>query len=278
MLQKHKESDLDSTMMHTLRRAAALRRKWNEGQPSLLGWLTSTDPAIAEVEVEWGYDGLIIDTEHATFDPPALRGVLLAFRGTDCVPIARVTANDPALIKIALDLGSGGVLIPLVDDAAAAQAAVAACRYAPEGRRGVAPRRAGNYNRDTATYLAEANSSLIVMVQIESVAAYRNLDEILAVPGIDCCFIGPADLAATMGHLGDVRHPEVVQVILDIIRRCRRANRAVAIAEGIDAKYVKRWLAAGITAVSCGADLAFMQSGFAAFKTDIEEEIGPVFR
>ena len=133
--------------------------------------------------MEWGYDGLIIDTEHATFDPPALRGVLMAFRGTDCVPIVRVTANDPALIKIVFDLGAGGVLIPLVDDAASAQAAVAACRYAPEGRRGVAPRRAANYNRDTATYLAEANSSLIVMVQIESFTAYRNLDEILAVPG-----------------------------------------------------------------------------------------------
>ena len=201
----------------------------------------------------------------------------MAFRGTDCVPIVRVTANDPALIKIALDLGSGGVLIPLVDDAASAQAAVAACRYAPEGRRGVAPRRAANYNRESVTYLAEANSSLIVMVQIESVTAYRNLDEILAVPGVDCCFIGPADLSATMGHLGDVRHPEVVQVILDIIRRCRQANRAVAIAEGIEAKHVKRWLDAGITAVSCGADLGFMQSGFAAFKADVKEEIGISF-
>jgi 2-keto-3-deoxy-L-rhamnonate aldolase RhmA len=270
---------LDSTYIHTLRKAAALRRKWNAGQqPSLLGWITSTDPAVAEVEVEWGYDGLIIDTEHATFDPPTLRGVLMAFRGTDCVPIVRVTANDPALIKIAFDLGAGGVLIPLVDDAAAAQAAVAACRYAPQGRRGVAPRRAANYNRDIATYLAEANDSLIVMVQIESLTAYRNLDEILAVPGYDCCFIGPADLSATMGHLGDVRHPEVVQVILDIIRRCRQANRAVAIAEALDVQHVKRWFDAGITAVSSGNDLGFMQAGFAAYKASVREEVGGVFR
>jgi 2-keto-3-deoxy-L-rhamnonate aldolase RhmA len=270
---------MDSTMIHTLRRAAALRRKWNEAQQaSLLGWLTCMDPAIAEVEVEWGYDGLIIDTEHATFDPPALRNVLMAFRGTDCVPIVRVGANDVYLIKTALDLGAGGVLIPLVDDAAAAQAAVAACRYAPEGRRGVAPRRAGNYNRDTATYLAEANSSLIVMVQIESLTAYRNLDEILAVPGIDCCFIGPADLSATMDHLGDLRHPEVVEVILDIIKRCRKANRAVAIAEGIEAQHIKRWLDAGANAVGCGSDLGLMQSGFAAFKASIREEIGLAFR
>jgi 4-hydroxy-2-oxoheptanedioate aldolase len=246
---------MDSTMIHTLRRAAALRRKWNEAQQaSLLGWITSMDPAIAEVEVEWGYEG------------------------TDCVPIVRVGANDIYLIKTALDLGAGGVLIPLVDDAAAAQAAVAACRYAPEGRRGVAPRRAGNYNRDIATYLAEANSSLIVMVQIESLIAYRNLDEILAVPGIDCCFIGPADLSATMGHLGDLRHPEVAQVILDIIRRCRQANRAVAIAEGIEAKHIKRWLDAGLNVVGCGSDLGFMQSGFAAFKASVREEIGLAFR
>lgn len=270
---------MDSIMMHTLHRAAALRRKWNEAQQgSLLGWITSTDPAIAEVLVEWGYDGLIIDTEHATFDPPALRGVLMAFRGTDCVPIVRVGANDVYLIKLALDLGAGGVLIPLVDDASAAQAAVAACRYAPEGRRGVAPRRAGNYSRATAEYLAEANSSLIVMVQIESIAAYRNLDEILAVPGIDCCFIGPADLSATMGHLGDVRHPEVVEVILDIIQRCRRARRAVAIAEGIEPMPIKRWLDAGANAVSCGSDIGLMQSGFAAFRAGITAEIGIPFR
>jgi 2-keto-3-deoxy-L-rhamnonate aldolase RhmA len=247
-------------------------------QASLLGWVTAADPAIAEIAVEWGYDGLIIDTEHATFDPPALRGVLMAFRGTDCVPIVRVGANDIYLLKTALDLGAGGVLIPLVDDAAAAQAAVAACRYAPEGRRGVAPRRAGNYNRDLVTYLTEANSSLIVMVQIESLTAYRNLDEILAVPGVDCCFIGPADLSATMGHLGDLRHPEVVEVILDIIRRCRQANRAVAIAETTEVKHIKRWLDAGANAVGCGGDLGFMQAGFAAFRTSVSEEIGIAFR
>ena len=268
-----------SIMVHTLRRAAALRSKWREGQqPSLLGWVTANDPAIAEVEVEWGYDGLIIDTEHATFDPPALRNVLMAFGGDDCVPIVGVGANDIYLIKTALDLGAGGVLIPLVDDAAAAEAAVAACRYAPEGSRGVAPRRAGNYGRDTATYLAEANSSLIVMVQIESLTAYHNLDEILAVPGVDCCFIGPADLSATMGRLGDVRHPEVVQVILDIIKRCRQANRAVAIAETPEVKHIKRWLDAGINVVSCGNDVGFMQAGFAAFRDNVKAEIGLAFR
>ena len=264
-----------NTMIHTLRRAADLRRKWSEGQqPSLLGWITSMDPAIAEIEAEWGYDGLIIDTEHATFDPPTLRGVLMAFRGTDCVPIVRVTANDPALIKIALDLGAGGVLIPQVDDAAAAQAAVAACRYAPDGRRGVSPRRAANYRRNIATYLTEANQSLVVIVQIESLTAYHNLDEILAVPGVDCCLIGPDDLSATMGYLGDSSHPEVAQVILDMIRRCRQAKRAVAVAAGLDAKSIKHLLDAGANAVLCGGDVTHMNAGFAAFAANIRAEVG----
>jgi 2-keto-3-deoxy-L-rhamnonate aldolase RhmA len=116
------------------------------------------------------------------------------------------------------------------------------------------------------------------MVQIESFAAYHNLDEILAVPGVDCCFIGPADLSATMGHLGDLRHPEVVQVILDIIKRCRQADRPVAIAEGIDVAHIKRWLDAGINVVGCGSDMAFLQSGFAAFKTSVTEKLGIAFR
>lgn len=263
------------TMIKTLRQAAALRRKLSEGQqPSLLGWITSLDPAIAEIEVEWGYDGLVIDTEHATFDPPTLRGVLMAFRGTNCVPIVRVTANDPALIKIALDLGAGGVLVPQVDDAAAAQAAVAASRYAPDGRRGISPRRAANYRRSYETYLAEANQSIVVMVQIESLTAYHHLDEILAVPGVDCCFIGPDDLSGTMGHLGAPSHPEVVEVIHDIIRRCRQAKRAVAVAAGLDVKDIKRLVDVGANAVLCGGDVGFMNAGFAAFAANIRAEVG----
>jgi len=263
---------MESPLLHTLRQAAALRLKWQKGQEqSLIGWITMLDPAVAEIEAEWGYDALIIDTEHATFDVTSLRSVLMAFRGTNCVPIVRVGANDPYLVKQALDLGAGGVLIPLIQDAADALTAVQACRYPPQGIRGVAPRRASNYFRDMSAYLAEANCSIAVMIQIECLAAYQNLDAILQVEGVDCFFVGPTDLSASMNHLGDPGHPEVRRVVEDIVHRCRQANRAVAVAPAFNGGEIKHWLGVGANVVAFGADLGFMQSGFKAFMAALQQ-------
>ncbi len=108
--------------------------------------------------------------------------------------------------------------------------------------------------------------------------ALSSLSKLVDPHSSQVCFVGPADLSATMGHLGDLRHPEVVQVILDIIKRCRQANRPVAIAEGIDVAHIKRWLDAGINVVGCGSDMAFLQSGFAAFKSSVTEKLSIAFR
>ena len=119
----------ESTSMHTLRAAAALRKKWQGGNEfSLLGWLAVRDTAIAEMETSWGYDGLIIDTEHSTFTVDDLQVVLMAFRGTDCVPIVRVSGNSMSEIKHALDLGAAGILIPMIESAADA---AAGCQLLP---------------------------------------------------------------------------------------------------------------------------------------------------
>lgn len=259
-------------MLHTLRQATALRKKWEQGkEPSFLGWITMLDPAVAEIEVEWGYDGLIIDTEHSTFDPLALRATLMAFRGTDCVPLVRVGDNDIYLIKTALDLGAMGVVAPLIQDADDARAAVEFCRYPPEGIRGFSPRRASNYFRDTEAYQSAANRSIMVIIQIECMQAYRNLDTILQVEGINCILIGQGDLSASMGHLGKPLHPDVANVTEDIIQRCRQAGRSVAVAVTADVVQIKHWLNAGANVVSCGGDLGFMQSGFNAFKASMQE-------
>jgi 4-hydroxy-2-oxoheptanedioate aldolase len=263
---------MNAPLMHTLEQAAALRKKWQAAEePSFLGWITFQDPAAAEIEVEWGYDGLIIDTEHSTFDVSALRATLMAFRGTDCVPIVRVGDNDIYLIKQALDLGAGGVLVPLIQDAADAHSAVQFCRYPPIGDRGVSPRRASNYFRDIETYLAQADRSVLLMLQIECVAAYENLDAILKVEEVDCLFIGQVDLAASMNHMWDVRHPEVVAAVEDIIRRCHRAGRAAAIAAFPDPERIKRWLDLGANVIAVGGDVGFMVSGFQAFQAQLKQ-------
>jgi 2-keto-3-deoxy-L-rhamnonate aldolase RhmA len=257
---------------HTFETTAALRRKWEEGrEPTFLGWITMMDPAVAEIMVEWGYDGLIIDTEHSTFNIESLRAVLMAFRGTDCVPIVRVGDNDQYLLKQILDLGAGGVLIPLIQDAADARAAVDNCRYPPLGNRGVSPRRASNYFRNFETYAAEANRSLILMIQIECVPAYENLDAILAVQGIDACFVGQVDLSTSMGHMGDVRHPDVAATVEDIIRRTRQANRAAGIAAFPIPERIQHWIEVGTNVVAFGSEMGYMLNGFNAFKSELQD-------
>jgi 2-keto-3-deoxy-L-rhamnonate aldolase RhmA len=264
------ENSSVSPLIRTQRQAAELKRKWIEGvEPSLLGWLSMQDPAVAEIEVEWGYDALIIDTEHSTYEPSSLRVALMAFRGTPCVPIVRVGANDVYQIKTALDLGAGGVLVPLVETARDARAAVAACRYPPEGRRGVSPRRASNYFRDTRSYTENANDSVLVMAQIECLEAYQNLDDILQVEGLTCLFVGPSDLSATMGYASDAGHPDVVHTIEDIIQRGRAAGLPVAIATPSRAEAIQRWLDAGANVVTAGGDRAFMEAGFSAFRDEL---------
>ena len=263
---------MKSPMLHTLRQAAALRRKWEAGQEiSFLGWISMLDPAMAEIEVQWGYDGLIIDTEHATFDVTALRTTIMAFRGSDCVPLVRVGANDMYLIKTALDLGAGGVLVPQIQDADEARAAVQYCRYPPDGIRGVSPRRASDYFSEGKAYVTEANDSILVMIQIESWHAYQQLDAILEVEGIDCFLVGQVDLAATMDRMWQPAHPEVLQVTGDIVRRCRQAGRSVSVAANADVTEVKHWLDAGANVMCAGSDLGFLLLGYRAFKASMLE-------
>ena len=263
---------MTSPMLHTLRQAAALRRKWETGREvSFLGWISMLDPAMAEIGVQWGYDGLIIDTEHATFDVTALRTTIMAFRGTDCVPLVRVGANDQYLIKTALDLGAGGVLIPQIQSPDDARAAVQHCRYPPEGIRGVSPRRASDYFSEGKAYVTEANDSVLVMVQIESWEAYQQLDAILEVEGIDCFLVGQVDLAATMNYMWQPAHPEVVRTTGDIVQRCRQAGRSAAVAATNDVQEIKHWLDAGANVISAGSDLSFLLDGYRHFKASMQE-------
>jgi 4-hydroxy-2-oxoheptanedioate aldolase len=145
------------------------------------------------------------------------------------------------------------------------------CRYPPDGVRGVSPRRASDYFREGATYVEEANASVLVMVQIESWDAYQQLDTILEVGGIDCFLVGQVDLAATMNHMWQPNHPEVVQTTEDIVRRCRQAGHSVAVAATDDPQEIKHWLDAGANVMSAGSDLSFLLTGYRHFRARMEE-------
>ncbi|RLC58291.1 MAG: 2,4-dihydroxyhept-2-ene-1,7-dioic acid aldolase [Chloroflexi bacterium] len=194
-----------------------VKRKLENGQRTIGGFLQTTSPVAAEIMSQSGFDWLIVDLEHAPGDFANLQAQLQAMNGSEVVPFARAPWNDAVAIKRILDTGVMGVLIPYVNTGREAEAAVAACKYPPQGIRGVAgsPRAAG-YTGNVMEYLTSANAEVIVMTAVETTQAVENLDEILAVEGLDGIFIGPVDLASSMGHLGNPAHPEVQEMIATI--------------------------------------------------------------
>ena len=191
-----------------------VKAKLKNGRKTIGGFLQTLSPVAAEILSQCGFDWLIVDLEHAPGDFANLQAQLQAMNGSDVVPFARAPWNDEVAIKRILDTGVMGVLIPYVNTRREAEAAVAACKYPPDGVRGVAgsPRAAG-YTGNAMPYLQSANAETIVMVAVETMEAVQNLDEILQVDGLDGIFIGPMDLASSMGHLGNPAHPEAQEQI-----------------------------------------------------------------
>lgn len=215
-------------------------------------WQNLPGPEVAELAAAAGFDWICIDGEHGAWDVGDIRARLIAAPEA----VLRVPANEDWLLKQALDLGAKTVLVPMVDTVAQAGQAVAACRYPPDGVRGMGAfvARAAMYSLDPA-YIARANSDISVWVQAESRAALDNLEAICAVPGVDCVFLGPADLAADMGT--GASDPRVLAALEDAITRIA----ATGIAPGIFAADPDRWIAAGARVVSMGSDAMVLAQG-----------------
>ncbi len=199
-----------------------LKRIWQEGKPALGGWLTLPSSFSAEVFAHAGFDWLTIDMQHGLIDYQTALTMLQAISTTDTVPLVRVPWNEPGIIMKSLDAGAYGVIIPMVNSRAEAEAAVAACRYAPRGIRSYGPIRASYYGgRD---YFAHADKTVLCIVMIETKEAVENLDDILGVPGVDAVYIGPADLSVSLdlAPASDHDEPVFADAIQRILDACRR--------------------------------------------------------
>lgn len=192
-------------------------------------------------------------------------------------PVVRCAWNDAVLIKRILDVGARSILVPFVQDADEARRAVAATRYPPLGIRGVsvAPR-ANRYGR-VADYHRKAHEDICVLVQVETRVAAGNIEAIAAVDGVDGIFIGPSDLAADLGHLGDPRHPEVQSAIADACTRIRACGRAAGMLSG-DPNQAARYLEAGFTFVAVGSDVGILAQGAAKLASDFRTLAKPLRR
>lgn len=208
-----------------------LKNKFKEsianGEVQIGLWLSTASPYMAELAATSDYDWLLIDGEHAPNTIQTLLGQLQAVAPYHAHPVVRPLEGDTALLKQVLDIGAQTVLVPMVDTAEDAKRVVSALRYPPVGKRGVGAgiARASRWGR-VSDYMAKAEEDLCLLVQVESCEALKNMDEILAVDGIDGVFIGPADLSASMGHPDDANHPEVLETIERCIRRIRERGKA----------------------------------------------------
>ena len=191
--------------------ANRLKALLREGKPAFGLFLTIGHAEVAEMISLVGYDWLLIDMEHAPIDVATLGNMVIAIK-PPTTPLVRVPVNDPAYVKVALDAGVMGVMVPHVDRADEAKLAASYVRYPPRGVRGVGPRRAALYGLAREEYMKVAEDVMLI-VQIESREAVDNAEDILSVEGVDAYFIGPADLSASLGVTGGLRNPEVVRAV-----------------------------------------------------------------
>lgn len=227
-------------------------------------WLNLPGAVLAEIAGNAGFDWCLIDGEHGPWDPLAIRDQLIALAATPTPAVLRVPVAEEWVIKQALDLGVQTLLIPMVNSAEQAAAVVRACRYPPEGTRGMGSMiaRAGGFGT-TQDYPATANDQICILVQAESRAAMYNLEAITAVEGVDGVFIGPADLGADMGFRDDLGNAALWDIVEAGIRTIRAGGKAAGIIGGGTAME-PRLIAAGINFYGCGGDVGALQAGLAA--------------
>jgi 2-keto-3-deoxy-L-rhamnonate aldolase RhmA len=236
-------------------------------------WLMSGSASTAEALGYAGFDWLLVDMEHVPIEFRDLWHLLQAIQCGGAEPIVRVAANDPVLLKRALDLGSFNVMVPFIENAEQARAAVSAVKYPPFGTRGFAAvHRASRYGT-WADYSAKANDAVTCILQIETPNALANLEEI-AVPGVDALFLGPGDLSAACGHIGNPAHPEVQAMISDAIVRAKKIGMPMGIVGGAP-ELVQHYLDQGYAFAAVASDMAMMMKKANEFLTALKKSQAP---
>lgn len=198
-------------------------------------WCALANPISTEVLGLAGFDWLVLDAEHAPNDVTTLIPQLMALKGSSSAQVVRVPTNEPIIIKRMLDIGFYNFLVPFVETAEQAAQAVASTRYPPEGIRGVSVSHRGNMFGTVPDYFAQSNKNISVLVQIESQIGVDNVEAIASTEGVDGLFVGPSDLAAALGHLGNAAHPEVQRAIQHIFASAKKHGKPSGILAPVEA-------------------------------------------
>jgi 2-keto-3-deoxy-L-rhamnonate aldolase RhmA len=243
-------------------------KKGLKGSTRMLGvWAMSGNAVAAEALGFAGYDFVVLDMEHGPNDVPRMLSLLQAMAGTPAASVVRLPWNDFVVVKQLLDCGAQTLMFPYVQNADEARRAVAATRYPKDGIRGVAGMSRATRYGSVSDYFRDAANEICVVLQLETIDAVANLPEIAAIPGVDAIFIGPSDLSASMGLIGQADHPDVQKVLESAAQTCAKAGKSSGIlapnaARGAD------YLGYGYDWVAVGSDLGLMMG---AARKDIAE-------
>ncbi len=234
-----------------------VRKIWESGGAVINGWLHLESTFAAEVMAHQGWDSLTLDLQHGPYSQLVPIGMLQAISTTDTVPFARVQWNEPGIIMKLLDAGAYGIICPMVNNRAEAEAFVGACRYPPQGYRSYGPTRVSFYAG--TDYPPNANDTVVTMAMIETADAVKNLEEILSVPGLDSIYIGPADLSQGLGGKpgADWTEPRMVEVI-DKILASAKNHGVVAGIHTASTSYALQMIEKGFQFVTILSDARLM--------------------
>lgn len=241
------------------------KRGLAEGRQLLGIWNTIPGPVVAELLATAGYDWVLLDTEHSLTDIPDLMGMLQAVAPYPGSAVVRVAGQDPVLMKRVLDMGAQTVMVPYVQSAEEAQAIVGAMRYAPRGFRGVSGMTRASRFGAVADYVARAEAELCLIVQVETAEAVGRIGEIAAVDGVDAIFIGPSDLAASMGLPGQAGHPQVLAMIERAVKAIVAAGKPAGILTG-DPAFARQCIGWGTRFTAVGIDMSILAAGVRALR------------
>jgi 2-dehydro-3-deoxyglucarate aldolase/4-hydroxy-2-oxoheptanedioate aldolase len=232
-------------------------------------WLMSGAASTAEALGHAGFDWLVIDMEHVPIEFRDTWQLLQAVACTNAMPIVRLAANDAVLAKRALDMGAPTLMFPFVQNAEDARRAVASAKYPPEGTRGYAAMHRASRYGTWGGYSVEINDATACIVQLETPEAIAQLEEIAAVPGVDALFVGPGDLSAALGQIGNLQNERVQAMILDAVRRARAIGKPIGIV-GPNPEMVRAFIQAGFNFVAIASDLGMMMRQAQAFLGEVK--------
>lgn len=234
-------------------------------------WLMAGAPNTAEALGHAGFDFLVVDMEHVTIEFSDLAHILRAIGCTPAIPVVRLAWNDQVLVKRAMDAGAETLMLPFIQTPEEARQAVSFMRYPPYGVRGVAAVHRGSRFGTTAGYLAGAHERAFSILQLETPEAVANLEAIAAVEGVDAVFVGPGDLSAAMGKIGNIGHPEVQDLLAYAARAAAKAGKPIGIV-GPNPAMVGRFIDYGYTFAAIGSDMGMMTSRAAEWLSELRRQ------